>query len=328
MRVALRDAVNTTAAYAGITCLLFDPSSSAMQTIRQSLLLGSWCLLLLSGCGSSSMATSQGDGPGSTATQPGGSTTNPGGGAPSDPIGGINGPTGSNDLVVATASVSGTVSVEIGARQTISVTFTSSDGRAISGFGVSGTLGTLPAGWSGPGSYACSTVSTGSGCVLNLSYAPAAVESGTLTVNYVFVDNAATPSTDGSIAIPYAATAHNHVVAAASPAGEIDAAVGAGKQSVNVNFTTDDGNAATQLALTTDLGTLPAGWSSTANNFSCAIVSTGSGCQLPLSYAPPAAARGTLTLNYGYTDDSGASKTGSINIPYSADAVGTVVAAA
>ena len=56
-----------------------------------------------------------------------------------------------------------------------------------------------------------------------------------------------------------------------------------------MNFTTDDGNAATQLTLATDLSALPAGWSSSASSFSCAIVSTGNGCQLLLNFAPTAA---------------------------------------
>ena len=128
--------------------------------------------------------------------------------------------------------------------------------------------------------------------------------------------------------IPYAATATNNIVAAASPTGQINAIVGAGAETVSVNFTTDDGNAATNLALTTSLGALPSGWSSTATSLSCAIVSSGSGCQLTLDYAPTAAGRGTLTLNYSYTDDSGAPRTGAVNIPYSTTSTNAIVATA
>ena len=49
-----------------------------------------------------------------------------------------------------TFAASSSVSVAVGSSQTVSITFTSSDGRSITGFGVSGTLGLLPAGWSGP----------------------------------------------------------------------------------------------------------------------------------------------------------------------------------
>jgi hypothetical protein len=289
----------------------------------RSLFIGACALLLVSACGSSSSGISRGSLNVTT-----GGTGGTGSGPTGNPIGGGGGPTGSNDLVVATPSVGGTVSVVAGAQQTVSITFTSSDGNAISGFGVSGSLGTLPPGWSGPGSLTCASVSTGSGCVLNLTFAPTAVGSGTLTIDYVYVDNATVPSTGGSLTIAYAATAHNNIVAAASPTGEIDAIVNGDGQSVSVNFTTDDGNAATNLTLTTDLAALPPGWSTTATSLSCAIVSTGSGCQLPLVYAPTAGARGTLTLNYSYTDDSGAVKTGALNIPYSTSSHNDVVAAA
>jgi uncharacterized lipoprotein len=291
---------------------------------RGSLVLGVCLLLALSGCGSSSYSSSSGTSEVTSGTgSSGGGTSNP----PADPISGTPGPTGTNDLVVATASVAGVMSVAVGAAQTVSITFTSSDGNAITGFGVTSGA-TLPAGWSGPSSFTCASVSSGSGCVLNLTYAPTAVASGTLSVEYVFVDNATMPSTGGSLTIAYAATAANNVDAAATPTGEINAVVGAGSQSVSVNFTSDDGNAATNLAVTTDLAALPAGWSSTAAGFSCGIVSAGSGCLLPLTFAPTAAARGTVTLDYAYTDDSGAARTGALNIPYSTSPRNTVVATA
>jgi hypothetical protein len=284
-------------------------------------------LLLMSGCGSSSVGTSSGNavvGGGTPVT--GGS--NPPSNPPSNPLGGVARPTGSNDSVVATSSVAGPVAVVVGGTRTISIAFTSSDGRTISGFGVSGNLGTLPAGWRGPGSFVCATVDAGSGCVLNLTYAPSAADSGTLTLEYVFVDDSSMPSTGGSVSIAYVATAANHVVAAASPTGQINAVAGAGNQSVSVNFTTDDGYAATDLTLTTDLSTLPAGWSSASPGLTCAIVSSGSGCQLALGYAPAAASRGTLTLNYGFTDGAGVAQTGALNIPYAATSQGNVVATA
>jgi hypothetical protein len=106
----------------------------------------------------------------------------------------------------------------------------------------------------------------------------------------------------------------------------VTAATGAGGEPVTVNFTTDDGNAATNLALTTDLSSLPAGWSSKASTFTCDIVSTGNGCQLPLTFAPTAAETGTLALSYSYTDDSGTARTGTLNVPYSSTTNGTVVA--
>jgi hypothetical protein len=295
-----------------------------MLLYRRSLIAGVCSLLLLSGCGFSSNGTSFGSSGNPSAAGGGGSNT--GGGAPIGPIGG-GGPAGSTDVIVATPSDSA-VSVAVGAMQTVSITFTSNDGNAISGFAVSGTLATLPPGWSGPGNFTCASVSTGSGCVLNLTYAPTAADSGTLIINYVFIDNATTPNTGGSVTIAYAATTHNNVIAAASPTGQINGVVGGGNQSVSVSFTTDDGNAATGLTLTTSLTALPPGWGSTVAGFSCAIVSTGSGCQLPLTFTPTAGASGTLALTYGYTDDSGTARTGTLNIPYSTVAHNSVVATA
>ncbi|MGB6308518.1 MAG: hypothetical protein WBF89_12025 [Steroidobacteraceae bacterium] len=285
---------------------------------RGSLLVGVCWLLLLSGCGASSYGTNTGTNP----TGGGGST---GGTAPIGPGGGGGGGlTGSTDLIVATTSA-GAVSVAVGATQTLSITFTSNDGNPISGFGVS-TLAALPAGWSGPSSFACAAVSTGSGCVLNLTYSPTAAGTGSLTIGYVFIDNATLPSTGGSVTISYAATSYNNVIAAASPTGQINGIVGGGNQPVSVSFTTDDGNAATGLTLTTSLAALPPGWSSTASSFSCAIVSTGNGCQLPLIFTPTAGASGTLSLGYSYTDDSGAARTGTLNISYATASHDNVVA--
>jgi len=297
------------------------------------LLYGAVTLLLISGCdlkspwGSSGTGSDYGSNSPAAIAGSGGGTSGAGG-ASKPGVGGESTINGADDSVIATPSAAG-VSVATGASQTVSITFTSSDGLAITGFEISGSLGNLPAGWSGPSIFACSLVRVGSGCVLNLTYAPTAIDSGSLLINYVYIDNANIPrAPGGSVTIPYAATATNNIVAAASPTGQINAIVGAGAQTVSVNFTTDDGYAATNLTLTTSLGALPSGWSSTATSLSCAIVSSGSGCQLTLDYAPTAAGRGTLTLNYSYTDDSGAPRTGAINIPYSTTSTNAIVASA
>jgi hypothetical protein len=66
-----------------------------------------------------------------------------------------------------------------------------------------------------------------------------------------------------------------------------------------------------------DLSTLPAGWNAPAGGFSCAGISTGTACQLNLTYAPAASgASGTLQLTYGYLDNAGTAKQGSVNIAY------------
>jgi hypothetical protein len=285
--------------------------------------LGLLLLALVSACGFDGSSSTGSGGLASASAGPGSSS---GGGGSSGPTTGSAGTTsGSQDKIIATPSVPGPLTVAVGANQTLTITFTSSDGLPIRGLAISGT--TLPEGWSGSVGYDCGLVGAGNSCVTSFSYAPTSVANGTLTINYVFVDNADEPQAPGgSIAIPYAATLNNNVVAMAAPTGQVDAAVGGGKQTVIVNFTTDDGNAATQLAVTNDLADLPAGWSSGASNFSCAIVSSGSGCELLLDFAPASATNGVLPLEYSYVDDSGASRTGTLNIPYAATSNGNVVA--
>lgn len=308
-----------------------------MQHGHRSAILGA-ALLLLSGCNfSSPWGSSSGGseyGAVSVSGSGGGGTTGSGGGTTTGPTGGVGGEgstAGADDTVGATSNTA-LVSVAVGASQTVSVTFNSSDGLAVTGFGISGSLSTLPAGWSGPATFTCSTVSSGSGCVLTLTYAPTATDSGTLSLTYIYVDNAGLSKVPGgTITIPYQAIAADNVVATAFPSGQINAAIGAGTQSVTVNFTTDTGNAtldaaATALSVTTDLTSLPAGWSSVAPSFSCPVVSSGNGCQLVLTYAPTAMSRGTLTLSYTYTDNTGASRMGSINIPFSTTPSNTVFA--
>ena len=312
-----------------------------MKRCHRGLFVSAVALSLLAGCDFSSPwgSSSNGTEYGATAvsSQTGGTGTGGNGTgtatSPKGGVGGESGTAGTDDAVVATASTTN-IATAVGASQSASITFTSSDGLAITGFGISGTLGVLPAGWSGPGTFTCALVATGSGCVLNLTYAPTAPDSGVLVIDYLYVDNAGlSKAPGGSLSIPYTAIAQNNVVAAVSPTGQIAAALGGGMQSVSINFTTDTDNAtadeaATNLTVTTNLAALPAGWMSASPSFSCAFVNSGSGCQLLLTYAPMTAGRGTLTLDYAYTDDSGAARTGTVNIPYANTSANVVVATA
>ncbi len=296
-----------------------------MQPVQRTLLSCLLPALLVSACGDYGFSESNSG----ISSDPASGTTTPVSSDPPSPPAGLTPggavTTGTQDSIVAIASVPGTVSVEAGANETISVTFTSSDGRPITGFAISGT--TLPSDWSGLQNYNCPEVGAGSTCVATLTYAPTAVESGSLSLNYEFIDNAGRPQAPGgTLVIPYAATTGNNIVASAAPIGQVTAGVNTGAQSVAIAFTTDDGNAATDLMVTTSLGSLSAGWSSSATSFSCAIVSTGNGCLLALDYAPAASSTGALTLDYSYTDDTGTAKTGAINIPYSSTTNGNIVA--
>jgi len=296
-----------------------------MQAVHR-ILLSSALVLVLAACEGMS-GTSSGS-PSVATSATGGDAGNGGKATPGGFSGAAGGTAGTKDTVVVTPSVPGTVSVTAGSSQTISITFTSSDGRPMRGLELTGTA--LPADWSGTENYACTLIGAGSSCVLNLTYAPKAAESGSLTITYVYINNANEPITPGgTITIPYVATApNNNVVAASAPTGQIISAPGSGAQSVTINFTTDDGNAATDLAVTTDLRSLPVGWTSAGASFACPIVGSGNGCQLLLKYAPAATGSGTLTLNYGYADSSGAARLGTLNIPYSTTTNGTVVATA
>lgn len=222
-----------------------------------------------------------------------------------------------NNNVIATTQPSGQISVITGAQQTVNVTFTTDDGNLATGLLLTSDLGTLPPGWSSRSNrFACATVSTGTNCRLSLNYAPLAIDRGSFRLNYTYTNNTGS-NASGRLDIAYAATADNNVVSSVSPSGTITVTTG-DAENVTVNFVTDDGNPATALSINTDLTALPPGWSATPAPFRCASVSTGNACQLALRYAPSAAASGTLALQYGYTNNTGIAKTGTVNIPYAA----------
>lgn len=230
-----------------------------------------------------------------------------------------------NTIVVSRSTVGTITAVANGGSRNLTLGFNSSDSRPISNLHVTG-LSTLPAGWSGAAAFDCATVGSGNGCVLNLTYAPAAFASGTFTLTYTYTSIAGN-SASGSIDIAFAATVANNVVATASPAGQVAGIVNA-TRSVVVTFATDDGNPASGLVLTSDLAALPTGWSSNGATFGCASVAGGGACQLSLDYTPVAIGGGTLALDYSYLDNSGVAKSGTLNIPYSATSDNNVIATA
>jgi hypothetical protein len=291
-----------------------------MAAAHRLLGLGSVCAALLCGCGSSSYSSESG------ATS---AAVNTAAGAGSSRSGGFTSDAssvdGTHDSIVATPP-SNLVSVEVGTTQTVSVTFTSSDGRTITGFGLSNASGqVLPAGWSAPATFGCASLSTGSGCVLNLTFMPTMYEVGqTLTLHYVYVDNSMEPVTTGSMTLAYQATSNDNVLATLAPIGQINATVGSGSQTVTATFTTNDLHPASAFTVTSDPAALPPGWTAPAPS-SCATVSAGAACQLAWVYTPIAPGNGTITIDYAFNDDSGTPKTASFNIPYAATANDNVV---
>jgi hypothetical protein len=222
---------------------------------------------------------------------------------------------GADNTIVGTPSPSGTINAIVGSGSvTVTVTFNSNDGNPGSNLSITSGLGTLPTGWSGPGSFSCASVNTGNGCQLTLTYNPPSAAAGALQLQYGYRANSGAVKT-GSVTIPYASTTHNNLIATTAPSGSIGAVVNGGAKPVTVTFTTDDGNPATAIAITSGLSTLPAGWTGPAS-FTCATASTGTGCQLALSYAPTVNGSGTVSLGYSYHDNSGTLKTGTANINY------------
>ncbi len=234
--------------------------------------------------------------------------------------GGSGSPPPAPNSVVATTS--GTTQVAVGSSAAVSVTFTTNDGTPATGLSVTGGLSPLPAGWTGPASFSCASVSSGSGCMLTFAYKPTAIASGSFTVSYGYTNNAGAAKT-GTVAVNFASTNHNNVIATATPTGQIAVIVGA-RQTVSVAFTTDDGRNAT--ALSASAAPLPAGWSAPAGTFTCATVNAGSGCTLNLTFAPTTTGSGTVTVNFTYVDGSGTARTGAIAIPYAATTQNNVVA--
>jgi hypothetical protein len=291
-----------------------------MAAAHRLLGLGSVCAALLCGCGSSSFSSESGSTSAAVSTAAGASSSNPGG-FTSD----ASSVDGTHDSIVATPP-SNLVSVEVGTKQTVSITFTSSDGRTITGFGLSSGSGvTLPAGWSGPATFGCASLSTGSSCVLNLTFTPTMYEIGrSLTLNYVYVDNSTEPVINGSMTLAYQATTSDNVLAMLAPIGQVNATVNSGSQIVTATFTTNDGNPASAFTVTSDPTALPSGWTAPATS-SCATVSAGTACQLAWVYMPTAPGNGTITIDYAFNDDSGTPKTASFNIPYAATANDNVV---
>jgi hypothetical protein len=94
------------------------------------------------------------------------------------------------------------------------------------------------------------------------------------------------------------------------------AAITGSSNVATVTFDTDDGNFAS--ALSADLSALPLGWTAPASSFACASVSVGTTCQVSLTYAPAAAAGGTLAFGFNYVNSARISKTGTVSIPYTA----------
>jgi hypothetical protein len=225
--------------------------------------------------------------------------------------------TATDGTIAATVSPAGQVNaIQKTGNQAVHITFATDDGKKATNLMMLSDLTALPPGWiAGSTKFTCGSVSTGGGCQLTLNYAPTTLGSGTLSLNYSYLDGGGTYNV-GSFNVPYAATTNDNAVGMTTPSGQISAIVGQVSPTAAVAFTTDDGRTATALAITTDLTMLPAGWTSSVGSFTCVEVHGGNGCVLPLTFTPTAAANGSLTLAYQYNNNAGQAKTATVNIPY------------
>lgn len=97
---------------------------------------------------------------------------------------------------------------------------------------------------------------------------------------------------------------------------------------IAVIFRAPQGMAARQLAITTGMSPLPAGWSSASSSFACDTVSANDDCRLNLRYSPIlAGVSGNLNLGFRYIDANGVQQHGSADIPYGTTAPNAVTAA-
>jgi hypothetical protein len=231
----------------------------------------------------------------------------------------------SNNNVTGVTNPSSPINVVKGGTQAVNVSFTTDDGLPATNFQIESGLANLSSanpGWSSTQpSFACNQVDNGNGCVLALSYHPAALsESGTLQLSFSYLNNAGIAKT-GSVNIVYKATSNNNVTGVTNPSSPINV-VKDGTQAVNVTFTTDDGLPATNFQIESGLANLSTanpGWSSNQPSFACNQVDNGNGCSLALSYHPAALSEsGTLQLTFSYLNNAGIAKTGSVNIVYKA----------
>ncbi len=240
---------------------------------------------------------------------------------------GVTAPTAST---VSTAVTARTLSnVQLNSSTPVTVAFGVPDGGSATALTVTTGLSTLPSGWSAASpSFSCASVNAQNPCDLTLTYDPStAGTSGTLTLGFSYVDSQGRQQ-QGSVGIAYSSAAANSVTASVAPGGPVQGIVGS-TSTVSVTFASGDGAPDSNLALVTDPRSLPAGWSVQSSALPCATVTGAGGCPLQLAYAPTAAVPpATLTLQFSYTDDAGAARTGSVAIAYSAAVPGAVTAAA
>lgn len=228
----------------------------------------------------------------------------------------------SGNVVVAIVNPNGLINPSIGSSKPVSVTFNTNT-KSATKLSVT-NLSSLPSSWTvNPANtgFSCDSVSaTGNGCQLNLTYRPTAAESGSIDLNYTYLnDNNVSQSAKATLL--YNVTKGNNVVATypATVRAKFDST-----RDVKFSFTTDDNGSATNLSLDlSKLATSNPGWTSAESSYLCNTVDGANCPALTLTYAPKTTdktSQGYLILPYSYVDKAAESKTGAINLWYQATA--------
>jgi hypothetical protein len=226
------------------------------------------------------------------------------------------------NAVSAAAQVEGEILAYVGVPSTIKLAFSTNEGIA------SGLVLTLPAvpGWRAANDVLrCATVDTTGTCRLQLVYTPTAPAASTsVRLPFIYTDSAGA-SREGVHTLAYRVAPANTVVTSQQPPGALRGIVGR-SASVTLDFGTSDGEPAASFRVTSSLADLPAGWTSDRTELACSGVSR-QPCRLTLAYSPTAAQGASgLTIAYSYVDSSGASRSGTARVDYSAIVPGSVVA--
>lgn len=232
----------------------------------------------------------------------------------------------STNNVNASLNLPTPIKVAANSSKQVIITFRPDDGIPASHLQILNGLTNLPSGWTGPATFTCGAVKKDNSCTLALTYNPtSATQTGTLSLDYTYNSSYDGPIKSNTISIPYRSSAENSITGTASTNAPIVSRLGV-DNTVNVQFTTDTGSAS-NFNIIKGLDNLASGWTGPAN-FNCHDVSTSNNhCVLNLHFQPSTKAQtGVLILSYTYLDNTGATRTGSAKIDYSANQVFAYVA--
>lgn len=231
-------------------------------------------------------------------------------------------PAAANAVFVANPA-DGEILARVGQPRVFILEFRASEGIAA---GLRLSLPSIP-GWGTVGdTLNCRTVDSAGTCRLQAVYTPTApLASSNMQFSYAYTDNTGA-ARDGAYSLAYRVLPANTVVASQQPGGVLRGVVGR-LAPVMLEFDTSDGEPATSLEVSASLAALPAGWKSEQAEFACAGLGQGQPCRLALSYSPALpTGKSALDLAYRYLDSSGAPRTGTARVDYSATLAGTVSA--